>query len=172
MERRGAEFLLDDFHTFDRPEWRGAFDLVLANNTPAIQTAEDLDRMSSYSRRDLVLLKPARRTDSVTDEVLRIAGTKNHPGPKNWVPATFSYLWLSGYAPEVRYDKRRWESTRPLEKAIPHFLNRARTFAPVDERTELAIANYLATIAEDGSIREVIDTTIVALHWRVERKGN
>ena len=64
-----ATFSADNWRQVDLAgkDWEGAFDLVLANTTPAICSAETFRKLSSASRNWCLLTKPTRRTNSVLD---------------------------------------------------------------------------------------------------------
>lgn len=159
-------FSCEDFHACTADGWRERFDLVLANMTPAVQSADDLDRLNACSKRDVLLVKPTRRTDSVSDEVLNVLGTGKRSGAKNWIPAAFAYLWALGCSPELSYDQQCWHSERPLDKALEHYVNRARTQRELNASQEAAVRAYIRSIARDGLVREVVNSTVVAMYWK------
>lgn len=174
VQKYGVEnvsFSLEDFHAHGADARHGRFDLVLANMTPAVQSSDDIDKLNAYSTRDVLLVKPTRGTDSVTDGALRELGLCNKPGSKDWIPAAFAYLWALGYSPELHYDRQQWRAERSLGKALSHYVNRVKTMWELDDAQEGTIRDYIHSIAENGMVREVIDTTVVAVYWQVSQQA-
>lgn len=149
--------------------WERAFDLVLANTTPAICSVETFRKLSRASRNWCLLTKPTRRTNSVLDPLRQLIGVDTDLArPDEELAYGFSLLWLEGYCPRLDYEVQHWNHVLPLEEAISFYTRRMATFGQLDGEKERQIAGYLGSIARDGMVEEETDTTITALYWQVK----
>ena len=166
-----ATFSADNWRQVDLAgkDWEGAFDLVLANTTPAICSAETFRKLSSASRNWCLLTKPTRRTNSVLDPLRQLIGVDTDLArPDEELAYGLSLLWLEGYCPRLDYEVQHWDHVLPLEEAISFYTCRMATFGQLDREKERQIAGYLQSIARDGMVEEETDTTVTALYWQVK----
>lgn len=159
---RNIEFLCDDFRTahFDEP-----YDVVIAHLTPAVADGETFQKMMGLTRHYCAIAKPVRRTDSILDELRRILGAE--PGGKRMDDEflrAFSAVWLSGKIPTVRSYPDVWRNSRSLDTALEIYGNRLIAM-DLDDDQRSRIADYLASVAEDGVVTERIDTTVMMMGW-------
>lgn len=169
---RGAKvkFSNDNWHTLNLEEksWVKRFDLVLAHMTPAIISAETFLKLSEASRNWVLMVKPARRTNIVLDELNRIVGAeRDAKALDETVAYAFDLAWLKGFRPKFEYEDQVWESDTPLEKAIEEYTLRISSAHELSEENKEAIKQYLTSIAVDGIVHEVSHTAIVAMYWQV-----
>ncbi len=158
-----------NWHTCDIDDIRGRYDIVFAHTTPAVADYTTLVKMCEVSKDHCFFCKPARRTDSVFDELKRIAGRGEDGSWDDSVAYTFDTLWGLGYEPEVTYTKTVWTPERSLEDSYKWYISRLRGAGDIDETTEQKIRDYLLLISKDNIVSELIDTTLVNMYWRVTR---
>lgn len=156
-----------NWHTCDEDEFLGKYDMVFAHTTPAIADYSTLKKLSDASRGCCFFCRPARRTDRVFDELRKIAGLGGMRSIDDSVAYAYDMLWGLGYNPEVSYSPTVWISGRGIVEAETWYLGRLQGNSTLDENTVQKIKDYLREIAEDGIIRERIDTTLVNMFWRV-----
>ncbi|MBQ6395946.1 MAG: class I SAM-dependent methyltransferase, partial [Atopobiaceae bacterium] len=145
---------------------RGAYDLVFAHTTPAICDLETLEKMIACSKEHCFYSTCARRRDLVYDECLRIAGFEKS-GYDDEIALVFNALWALGYSPELGYGTQVWESDRTVEAALRWNLGRMGFRKELDEETVSRVRDYVESVAVDGLVHEVIETTIVNFYWKV-----
>ena len=140
--------------------------MVFAHMTPAVVDYETLDKMDSCSKGHCILVKPARRIDTVQDAAFDRAGIRSHRQQMDDAVAnTFAYLWMRGYEPEISYRKEEWKNVRSLESMEDWCVERARLQKELTHKEEAAIRAYLKSISRDGEIEERTRTTIVTIYW-------
>lgn len=157
-------FLQGDFRTMGL---EGPFDLVFAHLTPAVSDAETFGKMVSLSSGWCFMAKPVRRTDAVLQEARRLCGVpvQQDRRDEDFLSA-FALAWLDGYTPSVRHYRDVWESVRPLDLAMDLYAE--HLVAPgLDDAGKRVVRSYLESIAEDGMVREHIETTVIMMGWRV-----
>lgn len=157
-----VEFIGGDFRTMDFDE---PYDVVIAHLTPAVSDGETFRKMMDLTRQYCAIAKPVRRTDSILDELRKIIGAE--PGGKRMDDEflrAFSAVWLSGKIPTVRSYPDVWRNSRSLDTALEIYGNRLIT-TDLDDDQRSRIADYLASVAEDGVVTERIDTTVMIMGW-------
>lgn len=169
-----VKFSNDNWHTLSLEEknWVKQFDLVLAHMTPAIVSAETFLKLSEASRNWVLMVKPARRTNSVLDALNRIVGAeRDATSLDETVAYAFDLAWLKGFQPKFEYENQVWENDMPLEKAIEEYTLRISSTYELSDENKEEIREYLASIAADGIVHEVSHTAIVAMYWQVNARG-
>ncbi|MEA4895993.1 MAG: methyltransferase domain-containing protein [Oscillospiraceae bacterium] len=176
-EKRQAEagtkvrFSTDDWHTLilEKKDWAGKFDIVLAHMTPAVVSAETFLKLSEASRNWVLMVKPARRVNSVLDELNRLVKAEEDTKALDETMAyAFDLAWLKGYSPKFEYENQTWEHDLPLDKAIEEYTLRISSMHELTEENKAAIKAHLESIAVDGSVHETSHTQIVAMYWQVK----
>ncbi len=165
-----VSFSVDNWHTLDlnAKNWNKKFDLVLANMTPAIVSADTFLKLSDASRTWCLMVKPARRSNSILDELNRIVGAeKDTIALDETIAYAFELLWLKGFSPKLEYENQVWENDMTLEEAIKEYTLRIGSMHDLSEENTYAIRAYLESIAVDGMIHEISITLIVAMYWKV-----
>ena len=165
-----TEFHICNWHHADLDElgWRGKFDLVLANMTPAVASAETFWKLSEASKKWCLMVKPTRRINSVLDNLFKLVGARKESEKLDETIAfAFNILWLKGYSPKLEYEFQTWEAEQPLEKSVAEYTNRIRSVSSLTEQQEQEIKDYLMKTAVDGIIRETTTTLITAMYWQV-----
>ena len=165
-----AQFYAEDWHALGlaAKAWDKSFDLVLAHMTPAVMSAETFMKLSQASRGWCLMVKPARRTNSVYDELNKLVGAPaDTKALDETIAYAFSLLWDAGFSPRLEYDQQVWNSHKPLDKAVLQYTKRMESFHKLDERQKNSIKDYLEAKAENGFVNETTYTTIVATYWQV-----
>ena len=143
------------------------FDLVYAHMTPAISDFETFQKMISSSKKHGILVKPSRRKDEISDMVMKIAGLEKDKKIKDEsIAFAFGVLFLNGLNPKMKYKDEIWEISRTYEEACDMYLNRAKTYKEISNKTDEEIRDFLRTrINSEGKIEEKVNTTITAIYW-------
>jgi SAM-dependent methyltransferase len=165
-----AKFYAEDWHTLELAAkgWEKSFDLVLAHMTPAIADAETFMKLSQASRGWCLMVKPARRTNSVYDELNELVGAPaDTKALDETIAYAFSLLWDAGYSPKLDYDQQVWYSSNPLDKAVLQYTKRIEAFHALNGRQKQSIKDCLEAKAENGLVDETTHTSIVAMYWQV-----
>jgi SAM-dependent methyltransferase len=166
-----VRFIGDDWHTLNLREkdWNKAFDLVLANMTPAIADADTFLKLSQASKNWCLMVKPSRRTNSVYDRLNELVGaTRDTKTLDETISWAFSLLWEAGCCPKTDYEPQIWKNKKTLEDAVFQYTKRIETFHPLDDAGRREIRRYLEETAADGYVEETTHTTVVALYWQVQ----
>jgi SAM-dependent methyltransferase len=170
-DRRGIRVLAENWHTLSLEEkgWKGAFDLVLANMTPAIADAKTFMKLSEASRRWCLMVKPCRKTTRLYDALTAFLDLpEDKKALDDSLIYAFGLLWESGYSPRLEYDQEVWRDTIALEEAVSQYTARLETYYRIDDTLRRGIRDFLAGQARDGVVEERTDTQIAAMYWRVD----
>lgn len=165
-----AVFQCADWHELDLKEagWERKFDLVIAHNTPAVQSAGTFEKLSLASRGWCVLSKPTRRTDPVSDEIRKLIGIhEKHESSDLDIIYAFALLWQQGRLPHLDYKQQLWEMKKTPEQAYGLYINRMKTYRDLSPEEEEKIKQYLQSIMKDGFVHENVNTTVTTLFWHV-----
>ena len=166
-----GEFQICNWHTAELDEfgWRKSFDLVLANMTPAITSAETFMKLSEASKNWCLMVKPARRTNSVLDALNEMVGAeKDADALDSSLAYAFDLLWLNGCEPRLEYERQVWEDDKPVENAVQEYTSRIRYSHDLTPEMEKKIEDYLREIAVDNVVHETTHTLIAAMYWQVK----
>lgn len=165
-----ASFSVDDWRSVDLKEkgWEHKFDLVLANMTPAIISADTFLKLLEASRNWVLMVKPTRRTNLVLDELNRLVGVERDAyALDETIAYAFDLAWLNGGCPRLEYEEQVWESDMPLEEAVTEYTLRISSSHELTEEDEAKIREHLTCTAIDGIVHETTHTTIAAMYWQV-----
>jgi len=165
-----ASFTVCDWHDVNLKElnWYKHFDLVLANMTSAVDSADTFLKLSEASKKWCLMVKPTRRKNVVLDQLTGLLGL---PPETNALDETLIYafelLWLSGLKPKVEYEEQRWENRLKTDDAIREYTLRISSSHRLSPQQEVSIAKYLRDISVDDYVKESTQTTIAAVFWQV-----
>ncbi|NCC67282.1 MAG: class I SAM-dependent methyltransferase [Clostridia bacterium] len=165
-----VQFAVADWHTADLREkgWEKAFDLVLANMTPAIVSADTFLKLIDASRGWVMMVKPTRRTNSVFDELNKLVNAEQESKAlKETLTFAIELVLNMGGQPRLEYQQRNMEHSRPLEEAAVDYTKRIASSRELSDADEKKIKDYLESIAVDGMIHEKSESTIAAMYWKV-----
>jgi SAM-dependent methyltransferase len=165
-----VSFQVEDWHNLDidAKGWRKAFDLVLANMTPAIVDGAGFVKMIEASCDWCLLVKPVNRKSSIYNELLAIIGAQDEKAASDdAVEYAFSILWNRGLRPFFSYDRQVWYNSEPLEQAIEKHTKRIGTYFTLNDAQRGLIRDFLVSRAVNGEVEETTNTEIVALYWQV-----
>ena len=166
-----ATFQVCNWHTVDLESagWAKAFDLVLANMTPAIASAETFLKLSQASRGWCLMVKPTRRTNSVLDVLHQLLDLPQESQTLDKaIVYGFDLLWLKGWHPYLDYEPQVWENQLPVEQAVQEYTSRIRSSHPLTPVQEECIRQYLEEHSVDGMVQETSHTLIAAMYWQVK----
>ena len=165
-----VELYNDDWSRVDLATrgWKGAFDLVLANMTPAICSADTFLKLAEASRGAVLMVKPTRRTNPVLDQLRRLIGAEPETKALDETLAyAFDLAWFTGGQPQLAYEEQDWDMSLPLDEAVERYTLRLAAECPLSAEDRAAIRAYLENAAENSVVREIVHTTVAALWWRV-----
>jgi SAM-dependent methyltransferase len=165
-----TNFVLENWHEMDldRYGWKGRFDLVFANMSPAIQSARTLSMMNEASRGWCFMAKPTHREDKLVRYLLNELGVDWYHRPFE-IDMVYAYDWLylKGYLPKVDYKQDKWQRILSMESAVPYYTEWVGMNYPLNERQKAGIGPLLEKIAQDGKIIDGSAVTISMLYWHV-----
>lgn len=165
-----AGFRCLDWHEVDLSQtgFEKSFGLVIARNTPAIQSAETFQKLSRASRGWCVMSKPTRRSDPVSDEVKKLIGLSEKRESSDMdILYAFELLWLQGLLPRFEYERQSWNMKKTPDEAYGLYINRVKTYRDISMEEEEKIKVYLRSIQRDGLVCEDVDTTVTTIYWHV-----
>lgn len=170
-----VKFSVDNWHTLNlaQKNWEDKFDLVLANMTPAVISADTFLKLSDASRNWVLMVKPTRRTNSILDELNKLVGAdRDTESLDETLAYAFDLLWFKGYCPRLEYEEEVWKNDLPLEEAIEEYSLRIASVHDLSAENESTIQTYLKRVAVDGIVHETTNTTIAAMYWQVRPTKN
>ncbi len=168
---KGTRFSVENWKSLDLEGrgWMGAFDLVLANMTPAVSSAESFLKLAQAGRRWCLMVKSIRRTDAVGDTLRDRLGIETHG--QAYEPAlahAFHLLWFQGLRPRVEYEDKAWESCLPLEEAVKSYALRLSVYKKLSGADMKNLRRTLEELAVEGVVHEQTALTRAALMWRLD----
>lgn len=165
-----CDFRVVDWHhlDLDAVHWRGRFDLVLANMTPAVDSEETFAKLSAASKDWCLMVKPTRRRNQILDALtVQLGLNADTVALDNAFIHAFEWLWRHGYQPELAYEEQIWEKQWTLDEAIKEYTLRLSSLYALDDAQKALLATALQQLQHDGMIEEETHTTIAAIYWRV-----
>lgn len=105
----------------DAEGWRGAFDLVMALNTPATRTTEGIEKILAASREKVFVIGFVQRDDDLYAEVARRLERpfRKMGGEQMWLLA--SYCFYRGYCPSFRVFQDDWTKEEALQSVAARY---------------------------------------------------
>ena len=165
-----VRFSADNWHTVNLQEknWEKQFDLVLANMTPAVVSADTFLKLIEASRGWVLMVKPTRRTNSILDELNRLVNAEQDTKALDETMVyAFDLAWRTGGCPKLDYEEQIWKDDQPLEEAIKEYTLRISSMHELSDSDREKIREYLENIAVDEIVHEISNTTLVAMYWHV-----
>ena len=167
-EIKNVDLICGDWSEIDILEngFENSFDLVFAHMTPAVSDAKTFEKMIRCSKNYGIMFKPTRRTDEISDEIMKIAEIdRNTIGRDESILYAFSMLWLMGYKPMLEYEEQEWNRKKSLKEACGMYINRVKTYKNLSQEEEEKLKKFLESKLKDGFIEEKVNTTISVLYW-------
>lgn len=167
-----VETLICDWSDTDLAELGGeaSVDLAFAAMTPAIQTHEDLRKLTAMSRRHCFLSRFADRTDLLMVQTAQACGLQL-PKRDHRAASREMIGWLleDGFLPEVRLIPYGWENQRTVEEAC-EILLRGDLAQEIEEYgKQEQVRAYVQSLADEkGMVRETVCTTALWVLWEKE----
>lgn len=165
-----VSFSVCDWYNVDLKEfgWKNRFDLVLANMTPAVASADTFLKLCEASKKWCLMTKPVMRKNEVLDKLTAFLGLETD---MSQLSETLSYalelLWMKGIEPKIDYEEQFWENTWETEEAIKEYMLRLSAFHTLSEKQKSLIEEFLRSVNADGTVKETTRTTIAAVYWQV-----
>ncbi|KNZ41121.1 class I SAM-dependent methyltransferase [Acetobacterium bakii] len=169
LEKENVDFFVNDWHASDLESlgYKGKFDLVIANMTPAVRNTQTFLKLNEASRGYCVLTKPIKRVDPVSDAIREMLGIGEKKETADMeVLYALEILWLQGMLPEIHYEEQVWDMKKPIEAAYKLYANRMKSYRELTPEEENKIRDYLVSISVDGLVEEKVDTTITTICWK------
>jgi len=167
---KGVEYKELDWEKadLDTLKWKKAFSLVTAIMSPALNSKESLDKMIEAGNDYCLISHFMERHDSIGDELKnRILGIKGDDEYGNrGIYCCLNILWHYKLYPEIVYFHTEREGTRPLSRAKEHYLKRLEKKIELTESQRTEIVDFLENKAENGMIREKINSKIACMYWQ------
>lgn len=150
----------------DDMKFENKFDLVFANMTPAIQSADTFEKMNKCSRRYCIMSKPTRKRDKVLDEVYKLVDINEKLSTYELdMMYAFNLLLLEGYNPEIIYKEETWSRVSEINAFYEDCINWLNISREVSNEEKIKVRKYLEEISIDGYIKEESNMTIMTLIW-------
>lgn len=165
-----VNFVQADWHNADIKAlgWEKSFDLVLANMTPAVISAETFLKLIEASRSRVLMVKPVKRISPIYDELIKIASlTHESCGLKDTLDYSLEILLSMGISPRLQYQRGVSDSTRPLDPARDDYIKRLSAKQALTKKHIEDISAFFESTAEEGTIRERVEWTVAAVYFSV-----
>lgn len=165
-----VSFIRENWRSLD-PEklgWKNAFDLVFANMTPAVVSADTFQKLIDCSRNWCLMSKPVHRNNFLINETVSYLGIDRffRSAAVDMLYA-FDYLFLKGLTPMITYRKETRENNRPVERAEEDTIRRIEEIYPLGPDQKKKIHRFILNKAQDGIIKNRVESTIAILYWQV-----
>ena len=170
LRNSSVNFSVCDWHTANLQElgWENHFDLVLANMTPAVVSADTFLKLSEASKKWCLMVKPTRRKNEVLDQLTSLLGLSSDTRSlEDTLVYAFGLLWHSGLRPKLEYEEQLWENQWTTDEAVQEYTLRISASHVLSSHQKEDVAKYLRGISVDGIVKETTHTTIAALYWQV-----
>lgn len=173
-----VSFLQADFTALDIGEmgWERQFDLVFASLTPAVGTAEDLEKLMRLSKGYCFNSSFVRWDDELEQRIGREVFGRTHAVPRkgndDWFYGFFNLLWLMGYYPECSYYCRSHQvRVRADEDQARYYAKCFSEDMMADEADIRRVHQYLKKNADpDGTITFRDERRYGWVLWDVRRR--
>lgn len=170
MRGSSVNFCVHDWHNADLQKlgWSHCFDLVLANMTPAVVSADTFLKLSEASRGWCLMVKPTRRRNAVLDKLTALLGMEPDTNSLDeTLIYAFELLWLSGMKPKIEYEEQLWENTWQIDDAVREYTLRLSSLHALSPSQKETITAFLHNVSVDDIVKERTHTTITAIYWQV-----
>lgn len=165
-----TEFVAAPWQTvdIDARGWRGAFDLVFASMSPAIDSEETLLKMHAASRAFCFMSGFIRRSDLLLCEVVRrLAPEADFPPYMGSVIYAFNVLWQHGIYADVVCRDNDWTNDWDTATALAAYVPELRGLLPGREGIERDAEAVLRELAVDGRLTRRMTSKVAWLFWKV-----
>lgn len=159
-----CRFEVADFNSLENlPD----YDLVFAHMSPAVVGKDSFLKVYSHAKKYVALAKSTRRTDSVTDDLIkRIGKEPESPFVDDDTLRTFAYAWIDGKNPTFVTVSQQWSTSRAIDEAKTFYVNELSHFELSDQE-QADIASHLECIAVDGLVHETISREVAMMCWHM-----
>ncbi len=147
----------------------GEFDLVFANMTPAINSAEDLKRLMQCSKRWCHWAGWSGERRDYLMEDIRSALDIGHKGAFEGNGLfVFNLLCSMGYTPQCDFTSREWERQESAEKLTDQATAILTSESGTDqEEIREKIREYIVTCEKSGFVQRKSKGTSISMQWKI-----
>ena len=153
----------------DEERFRGAFDLVFANMTPAASAPEPFLKLNDASRDWCLNTGWAGKRVNVLEEELweRLTGRKRRRFSSDVIFA-FNLLYSRGYLPEIDFQEVRWEREMSVIEGIDYFAESLGGELDIAEaELRRRIGDCLGEMAVNGMVTRRMEGLTGQMLWQV-----
>jgi len=146
--------------------WDRHFDFVFSSMCPATRCKEGIDKMIAASKGWCALNHVTVSEDSLLKSIKNCIKQKKPQGynGKENVQATFNYLWVKGYEPEIEYIKEEKEHVYSIDEAVNYY---SRSSDSIGQDCAFDWKDAIMSYAAGGFIKINNRSTHVIISWRV-----
>ncbi len=149
--------------------WRGAFDLVFASMSPAIDSEATLRTMHAASRAFCFMSGFIRRSDLLLRDLLhRLAPDREYAPHRGGVIYAFNLLWQHGIYADVVCKDNDWSNDWDCATALAAYAPTLRELLPEREDVEREAEAALREMAVAGRLLRRMSSKVAWLFWRAE----
>ncbi len=162
-----------NWHSFDavKENMVNEYDLVFANMTPAIGSAQDLDNLCLCSKGWCHYAGwYGERTNDLMDQVREKLSLAKAEKFKGNAIVVLNLLLAQGYLPKLQFAKRQWSRFVPIEKRVDTMYEiLSAEFEMSKEELKGKLRYVLSSLAnENGEVVENSSGTIARIGWSVK----
>lgn len=169
-----AEFLALAWQNadLDVSGWRGAFDLVFASMSPAINSEETLMAMHAASRGHCFMSGFIKRADTLLHHLAgRLVPEMPLPPLDGTIFYAFNVLWQHGIYADVTCVDTEWTNVWDLPVALEEYTTQFKKFAP-EKDVRAGLERELRAVAdENGKVHRTNKAKNAWLYWKVDKNA-
>lgn len=176
IEAEGIDNIIIDRRTWQEidlagEQWTGAFDLVFASMTPAIDGPKSLSKMIAASRKLCYLSAfSGRNLQQWYANLWRIIFNENLDGHGNDIIHPFNLIYAMGYRPELRFDFWDHDINWPRERAIKDFSTHLEMFTQLTEEIQEMVARYVDDHSSKGIFSQTRSGCRGMMVWNINKR--
>lgn len=145
------------------------FDVVFAHRTGAIDSVEDIDRMTRSSRRWCFYTVFLQRENKAVTAAREAAGLAGEPQYARHVCRVLDYLIEKGFFPHISYRTEIRSKSMPAQEAVEWCLNRLRLRAQLTAEQEAQASCAVRRLAHDGMLDMTQRAVLADIDWRTDK---
>lgn len=148
--------------------WRGAFDLVFASMSPAIDSEETLLKMHAASRGCCFMSGFIKRSDLLFCELVRRIAPEVELAPHmGSIIYAFNILWRHGIYADVICKDNDWVNSWDLPTAMAAYAGDCKALLSGREGVVDALERELQSLAVEGRVERRMTSKVAWLFWKV-----
>lgn len=148
--------------------WRGAFDLVFASMSPAVDSEETLLKMHAASRGFCFMSGFIQRSDLLLRELARrLAPEREFPPHMGGIIYAFNVLWQHGIYADVTCRDNTWTNDWDVPTAAAAYAKDCERLLPGEKDARAALERELGELAVNGRLTRRMIAKVAWLFWKV-----